>query len=142
MSIGHTKIFETISSMHRAQSHQNASLVLPRGYLLLVFDSHDCGKHTTAIRAQETNHDIRCVCLRCFEEISSKILVCSSPKAMRKMLQLIFIVSQNLKSKDVTVFTQFAIYQSQSFKITQYMVICSPNSPNLKQLSKGHLNYL
>ena len=43
-----------------------------------------------------------------------------SCKARRKLLQLSFIVSQNLKSKDVTVFTQFAIYQSQSFKITQY----------------------
>ena len=36
------------------------------------------------------------------------------------MLRLGFFVTQNLKSKDAIVFTQFAIYQSQSFKITQY----------------------
>eukprot|EP00116_Pleurobrachia_bachei_P003439 sb/3463701/ len=41
-------------------------------------------------------------------------------KTSRKLLQLSFIMSQNLKSKDAIVFTQFAIYQSQSFKITQY----------------------
>eukprot|EP00116_Pleurobrachia_bachei_P008405 sb/3468667/ len=40
-------------------------------------------------------------------------------KTGRQLLQLSFIMSQNLKSKDAKVFTQFAIYQSQSFKITQ-----------------------
>ena len=36
-------------------------------------------------------------------------------------------MSQNLKSKDAIVFTQFAIYQSQSFKITQYFLDMSDN---------------
>eukprot|EP00116_Pleurobrachia_bachei_P001456 sb/3461718/ len=43
-------------------------------------------------------------------------------KTRRKLLQLSFIMSQNLKSKDAIVFTQFAIYQSQSFKITHSAV--------------------
>ena len=43
-------------------------------------------------------------------------------------------MSQNLKSKDAIVFTQFAIYELHSFKITQYKVLN-------KVLNKVYIKY-
>eukprot|EP00116_Pleurobrachia_bachei_P005824 sb/3466086/ len=51
-------------------------------------------------------------------------------KTRTKLLQLSFTMSQSLKMKNAIVFTQFAIYQSQSFKITHFLI------PNFSLLAR------